>query len=157
MGAGHQLNNVTIIMSRLSMHKIVDTGTTKNTLSDWSKVLVLLLDEAAVIVLVIVILQFFKVSIPLPATIIVALVLGGFIFVVHVAVVPSFHRKKVTGQEGMIGAQGRVVEPLMPVGTILVEGERWKAKSVDDSIETDEDVEIVGSEGLTLQVKRKDR
>ncbi len=157
MGVSHQLDNVTIIMSRLSMHKIIDTGTIKNTLSDWGKVLVLLLDEAAVIVLVVVILRLFKISIPLPIAIITALILGGFVFVVHLAIVPSFHKKKVTGKEGMLGAQGRIVEPLMPKGIIFIEGERWKAKSIDGNIEIDENVEVVGSEGLTLKIRRKDR
>jgi membrane-bound serine protease (ClpP class) len=72
-------------------------------------------------------------------------------------VIPSFHRKQVTGREGMIGEQGKVVKPLTPVGFITIKGEYWSAKSVDDSIEVDEDVEIVGLEGLTLRVKRKDR
>ena len=139
------------------MRKIVDMGTIKNALSDWGKVLILLLDEAAVIVLVIVILHFFRISIPLPVTIMLALILGSLIFVIHVAVIPSFHRKKVTGKEGMIGAQGRVIEPLMPIGTILVGGERWKTKSIDGNIEIDEDVEVVGSERLILKVKRKGR
>ncbi len=58
------------------MGKIVDTGAIKRTLMDWGKVLVLLLDKAAVILLVIVILHFFKIAIPLPVTIILALVLG---------------------------------------------------------------------------------
>ena len=50
--------------------------------------------------------------------------------------------------------QGRVVKPLTPVGTIIVNGEYWKAKSLDDNIEIDKDVEIVGIEGLMLRVKR---
>ena len=45
----------------------------------------------------------------------------------------------------MVGAQGRVVELLNPVGTI----------SVDDNIDVDENVEIVGVDGLTLRVKRR--
>ena len=139
------------------MRKIVDTGAIKNALSDWGKVLILLLDEAAVIVLVIVILHFFRISIPLPITIMVALILGGLIFVIHVAVIPSFHRKKVTGKEGMIGTQGRVIEPLIPTGTILIEGERWKTKSINGNIEIDEEVEVVELERLILKVKRKGR
>ncbi len=33
--------------------------------------------------------------------------------------------------------------------------ERWRAISVDDKIDVDENVEILGVEGLTLRVKRK--
>jgi len=137
------------------MRKIFDIRFTKRTLLDWGKVLVLLLDEAAVIFLVIVVLHFFRIAIPLPAVVILALLLGTFVFVIHVAVIPSFHRKQATGREGMIGAQGIVVEPLTPVGVIIFEGEHWRAKSVDGNIEVDENVEIVGLERLTLKVKRK--
>lgn len=137
------------------MRKIIDVTTIKRTLIDWGKVLLLLLDEAVVIVLAIVVLHFFKITIPLPVMIVLALTLGAFIFFIHVAVISSFHRKQATGQEGMMGEQGRVIEPLTPVGTVMVEGEHWKAESVDGDIEIDENVEIVGIERLKLKVKRK--
>ena len=49
----------------------------------------------------------------------------------------------------MIGLEGIVVEPLTPVGAIAVQGENWRARSVDDN------VVIVELDGLTLKVKRK--
>ena len=55
----------------------------------------------------------------------------------------------------MIGEEGKVVKPITPVGLVTIKGEYWSAKSIDDSIETGENVEIVGFEGLTLTVKRK--
>ena len=55
----------------------------------------------------------------------------------------------------MIGEQGRVAEPLTPFGTIIVRGEYWNAESLNDNIESDENVEIIGNEGLTLKVKRE--
>jgi len=137
------------------MHKKIDTKLIRRTITDWGKVLVLLLDEAAVIVVVILILQFLGIRIPLPITIGLAIIVGVFVFIIHVAVIRSFHRRQVTGREGMIGAQGRVVKPLTPVGAITVKGEYWRAKSVDDNIAADENVEIVGLEGLTLKVKRE--
>ncbi|MFC2025504.1 NfeD family protein [Chloroflexota bacterium] len=123
----------------------------KSTPSDWLKVLVLLLDEAVVLVLIFVALHFFDIHIPLAITIFLVLLISVFIFVVHIKVIPSFHWKQVTGQEGMIGLQGKVVEPLTPTGTIIVKGERWKAKSVDN-VEIGENVEVVEVEGLTLMV-----
>jgi len=123
----------------------------KITFGDWLKVLVLLLDEAAVLVIVFVVLHFLGVQIPLPITIFLVLLIGVFVFIIHVKVIPSFHWKQVTGREGMIGLEGTVVEPLTPTGTIIVKGERWKAKSVDN-VEIGENVEVVGIEGLTLMV-----
>ena len=138
------------------MRKKVNTKLTKRTAADWLKVLVLLLDDVAALLLVILVLRFLEIRIPLPIMIVIALLLGTVIFIVHRAVIPSFHWKPVSGSEGMIGAQGTVVKPLTPVGTITVEGEYWRAKSVDDNIEVDEDVEIVELDGLTLKVKRKE-
>ena len=136
------------------MCKKVDTKFIKRTITDWGKVLVLLLDEAVVVVLVIVVLRFLGIQIPLPIMIGGGIIVGIFVFIIHIAVVRSFHRKQITGREGMIGAQGRVVEPLTPSGTIIFEGEYWKDKSLDKNILFDENVEIVGKEGLTLKVKR---
>ncbi len=124
----------------------------KGTFGDWLKVLVLLLDEAAVVAVIFLVLHFLDVQIPLLLTIIVALPIAVFVVIIHIKVIPSFHLKQATGREGMIGLQGRVVQPLTPVGAIYVKGENWKAKSNGDSIEVDENVEIVGIEGLTLMV-----
>ena len=127
------------------------------TIKDLGKVLILMLDEAAVIVFILLVLHFLGIQITLPIKIGGGIIFVIFVFVRHVAVIPSFHRKQVTGREGMIGEQGKVVEPLTPVGVITIKGEYWSAKSVDESIEADENVEIVGLEGLTLMIKRKDQ
>ena len=115
-----------------------------------------MLDEVAVIIVILLILHFLGIQITLPIKIGAGIIFVIFVFIRHVAVIPSFHRKQVTGREGMIGEQGKVVEPLNPVGVITIKGEYWNAKSVNDSIEADENVEIVGLEGLTLRVKRKE-
>jgi len=127
----------------------------KSTVKDWLKVLVLLLDEAAVVALVVLILWVLEIKIPLLITIPVALVLGALVFIIHKAVIPTFHRKKITGSEGMIGLKGEVTQPLIPMGTVRVGDEYWKAKSVADNIAVGEEVEILGLEGLTLKVNRK--
>ena len=126
----------------------------KRAFRDLLKVLVLLLDEAVVLVLIFLLLNYYNVQIPLPVTIFVLLVIAVLVFIIHIKVIPSFHWKQVTGREGMIGSQGIVVEALTPVGTISVRGELWKAISVDGGIEVNEDVKVVGMERLTLKVVR---
>ena len=126
-------------------------------IKDWLIVGLLLLDEVAALVLVLLALWFFKIRIPFAVVIVIALLLGTFAFITHKVIIPSFHKRKVTGSEGMIGLEGAVIEPLTPVGVVRVEGELWKAKSVDDDIATGEDVEILGLQKLTLEVKRKDK
>ena len=137
------------------MRKNIDTKLIRRTFADWGKVLVLLLDEAAVAAVVILVFHFLGVQIPLPIMIGGGIIIGIFVLIVHIKVIPSFHKKQVTGREGMIGERGRVIKPLTPFGTIIVNGEYWKAKSFDDNIDVDEKVEIIGSEGLILQVIRK--
>ena len=126
----------------------------KRTFGDWLKVLVLLLDEAAVLVLIFVLLNFFDVQIPLPITIFVTLLIAVIVFIIHVKVIPTFRWKQITGREGMIGLQGEVVQPLTPIGTIYVGGENWKAESVGDYIEVGKSVKVVEIEGLKLRVVR---
>ncbi len=132
-----------------------ETKPLRNTLADWLKILVLLLDEAVVLILVILVLRYFKIRVPWPVATAIMIVLGIFIFLLHRAVIPSFRRQPASGSEAMIGTQGQVVQPLTPTGTITVRGERWKARSLDDNVATGEDVEIVGLNGLTLQVRRQ--
>ena len=127
-------------------------------IKDWLLVGLLLLDEVAALVLVLLVLWFFKIRISFEIVIVIALLLGTFVFITHKVIIPSFHKRKVTGSEGMVGLVGEVIEPLAPVGIVRVEGELWKAKAVDeDDIAAGEDVEILRLQKLTLEVKRKDR
>jgi len=125
----------------------------KSTVKDWLKVMVLLLDEAVVVGLVLLVLWVLEIEIPLPIAIPVALLLGALIFIIHKAIIPTFHKKKITGSEGMIGLKGTVIKPLTPVGAVRVGDEYWKAKSVGENIAAGEEVEILGLSGLTLMVK----
>jgi len=129
----------------------------KRTIKDWLIVLILLLDEAAAVVLVFLVLWFFQIRIPLWVAIVIALLLGTCVFITHKVIIPSFHMKQVTGSEGMIGLEGEVIESLTPHGVVRVEGEYWKAKSVDDDIPAGENVEILGLNKLVLEVKCKER
>jgi len=124
-------------------------------IKDWLKVVVLLLDEAAAVALVFFVLWLLGVEIPLPVTIVVALLLGIVVFITHKAIIPAFHKKQVTGAEGLIGLEGEVIQPLTLLGVVSVNGEYWKAKSVGGNIVVGEEVEILALERLTLKVKRK--
>ena len=127
----------------------------KRTIKGWLLILVLLLDDVAALVLVFLVLWFLGIKISLPIVIVIALLLGTFAFITHKVIIPSFHKKKVTGSEGMIGLEGEVIEPLMPVGVIRTKGEYWKAKAVGENIAVGEEVEILGLDRLMLMVKLK--
>ena len=85
------------------MNKKSDTKLMLCTIRDWGKILLLLWDEAAVIAVILVILHFLGIQIPLPIIISGGIAVGIFAFMIHIAVIPSFHKKRVTGREGMIG------------------------------------------------------
>jgi len=129
----------------------------KKIIKDQLTILVLMLDEVAALVLLLLVLSFFKISIPLWLTVVSVLIIGGLAFAVHRVIIPSFHKKPVTGSEGMLGLEDTVIEPLTPFGLIRIEGECWKAKSVDQNLAVGVEVEILGLKGLTLEVKCKER
>jgi membrane-bound ClpP family serine protease len=125
----------------------------KRILRDWLKVLALLLSEAVVLALVIFLLIYLDVKIPLAAMVTLAVVIVAFLFVIHIKVIPVFHRNRISGHEGMLGLQGKVLQSLTPVGLVRVRGERWKAEAIGGHIETGMTIEVVGLEGLKLKVR----
>jgi len=128
----------------------------KGIIKDWLIVLVLLLDDAAALALVFLVLWLIGVRIPLWAGIVLGLLLGAVIFIIHKVVLPSFHKKQVNGAEGMVGLEGEVIKPLTPVGVVRVAGEYWKAISIEGHVATGEIIEILGLNRLRLEVKRKE-
>ena len=120
-----------------------------------SKALLLVLDEALLVAVVLVVLWKLGVHLSPGVIIAVVFVLGIWIFVLYRLITSLVRRKQVGGREGMIGLRGKVVKPLNPQGVVKVRGELWKASSTEGSISTDEEVIIVGMEGLRLLVERK--
>ena len=59
------------------------------------------------------------------------------------------------GPETLIGATGRVVEPLRPEGRVRVRGEVWQAKS-GAFIEAGARIRVRGRDRLNLEVDRHD-
>lgn len=136
------------------MRKIFDIKLILRNIADSGKVFILLFDDAVVIVVILFVLRFLGIQIPVPFMIVGGIILTIFVLIIHIAVIPSFHKKQVTGREGMIGEKGKVVEPLTPIGTISFKGEYWRAESIDEKIMVGEVVEIIGVEGLTLKVMK---
>ena len=121
----------------------------------WTIVLISLIDDFVILAVVIGALWYFKVKLPLWAMIVIALVLGSYVFVRTWFVLPSVRHRKITGAEGMISMVGEVTESLTPTGIIRVTGESWQAVSIEGNIEIGEEVEILAMYRLKLEVKRK--
>ena len=124
-------------------------------LKAWLIVLVVLLDDIAVLAVVVLALWLFDVKMPLPVIIATGVILGIIVFLVHRAVVPSLRRRKVTGAAGMVGLTAKATEPLKPAGTIKINGEYWKARATESDINAGDDVEVVGIKGLNLEVRKR--
>jgi membrane-bound ClpP family serine protease len=57
------------------------------------------------------------------------------------------------GPETLIGATGRVVEQIGPIGRVRVKGEVWSARS-EEPLDADARVLVIGRDQLTLIVER---
>jgi membrane protein implicated in regulation of membrane protease activity len=53
----------------------------------------------------------------------------------------------------LVGARGRAIEPLAPVGYVRVEGELWRAEAAGAPIAAGTDVVVCEANGLTLRVE----
>lgn len=97
--------------------------------------------------------SFLRISIPL--------ILGVGIFtalflLLLLTLVIKVHRKKVTtGKEGILDSIGYAKSELNPDGLVWVQGELWRAESLEGKIEINEPVEIVDMKNLKLFVKRR--
>ena len=119
-------------------------------------VLFLLLDDIAIVLIILLILWGLGLSLSLWALIILVVGMGALSVILYRLISPALKQKQVTGAEGMIGLEGKVVTSLAPEGLIKVRGELWKASSTSNSaINADEEVLVVGLEGLKLLVRRK--
>jgi len=83
------------------------------------------------------------------------LVVLFFLFVVG-AGIRAHMRKVKTGEQGLLQARGRTLSALRPEGNVLVEGERWRGRAVEGEIAEGEAIEVVGQDGFTLFVRRRE-
>lgn len=86
--------------------------------------------------------------------VVVVLVTGFFVFVVG-AVVRAHRRKLTSGQQAMVGKTAVAQSALDPIGTVLIEGERWTATVEGGTIEPGEEVIVTKVEGLKLKVSKR--
>jgi membrane-bound serine protease (ClpP class) len=82
-----------------------------------------------------------------------ALLTAGFFAVVMGFAWRAWKAKPTTGREGLVGERGVVRKRIDPEGQVLVHGELWRARA-NEVFDPGESVEVVGVEGLTLEVRR---
>jgi len=114
----------------------------------------ILLEEAAIVVIVLMGLPQLGIEVPLGVLIAVMVVFAIFSVLLYQAGSRALRRKPIA-LSVMIGSKGKVVSPLAPVGFIKIKDELWEAESVGDKIGIGKEVMVVGQDGLKLTVRQR--
>jgi membrane-bound serine protease (ClpP class) len=83
----------------------------------------------------------------------VILAFAAFVVALVRLVVQAMRRRAQTGAEGLVGRRGEAETDLDPEGWVIVQGERWRARS-GERVGRGEAVEVVSMEGLQLRVRK---
>ena len=75
-----------------------------------------------------------------------------FVFIISKALLIQ-RKSPAIGTKSLVGMNGEVKISMDPQGTVFVNGEYWKARSLEGRIPPGEDVTVVGMEGRTLLVR----
>jgi membrane-bound ClpP family serine protease len=113
----------------------------------------IMLEEAAIVVIVLWGLPQLDIHIPLAGLIAVMVAWGAFAVITYRMGSRALKKKPVVGLPTMIGSRGKVVSPLAPEGFIRIKGELWEATSTGGNIDSGEEVTVVGQDGLKLVCK----
>lgn len=111
-----------------------------------------LLEEAALVAIVLVGLPELGISIPLAGLIAIMVVWAAVSVFTYRMGSRALRRRPTAGIEAIIGSKGKVVSPLAPEGLIRIDGELWKAKSAGSRIDAGEEVIVLGRDGVRLIV-----
>ena len=115
-----------------------------------------LLEEAALVVVVLWGLPQLGIHIPLAGLIVLMVAWGAFSILTYRMGSRALRRKPLIGLPGMVGSKGEVVSPLDPKGVVRIKGELWEAASDGGRIDIREEVTVVGQDGLKLVVRKGD-
>ena len=111
-----------------------------------------LLEEAALVVIVLWGLPQMGIHISLPGLIAMGVVWGAYSVITYRIGSRALGRKVLVGLPDMVGSKGEVVSPLSSEGMVKIKGELWVAKSASGEIKTGVKILVVGQDGLKLVV-----
>ena len=113
-----------------------------------------LLEEAALVAVVLWGLPRLGVHIPLAGLIALMAALAAYDVITYRMGSRALRKKPVAGLSDMVGSTGKVVSPLDPEGLVRIKGELWQSKSAERGIDRGEEVIVVGQDGLKLVVRK---
>ena len=99
----------------------------------------------------------FNVNLPLWVLGILIVALAIYSYIMYRVGRSTFLIRPKVAAEAIIGDEGKVTKRLAPEGYVKVQGVLWKATCVESELEVDDEVVVVGIEGLRLIVSPKVR
>jgi membrane-bound serine protease (ClpP class) len=113
-----------------------------------------LLEEVAIAVIWRWLLPEFGIELPLAVLVAVMVSWAAFCVALFVFTTRVLKKQALVGLPTMMGSRGRAASPLAPDGLVRIRGELWGATSAEGRVDTGEEVEVVGEEGLKLSVRK---
>jgi membrane-bound serine protease (ClpP class) len=110
-----------------------------------------LLEEVALVAVVLWLLPRFGINIPLWGLILLMVALGAYAYITYRLSQKALDKKPMISPEAIVGSKCKATTPLAPEGYIRVSGELWRASS-SSNVNAGEEVIVVGIEGMTLLV-----
>ena len=108
-----------------------------------------LLEEAALVAVVLWLLPRVEINIPLWGLILMMIALGVYNYINYRLGKKALDKKPLISP--YIGSRGRTTTPISPKGYVRVNGELWQASS-NSTIDAGEEITVVGIEGMTLLI-----
>ena len=113
-----------------------------------------LIEEAAIVAVVLLGLPRLGINIPLAGLIALMIVWGGFSVFTYRMGTRALMKEPMLGLPDMAGSKGKVISALAPKGVIKIGVEFWEATSAGRRIKVGEEVTVVRREGLMLTVSK---
>jgi membrane-bound serine protease (ClpP class) len=85
----------------------------------------------------------------------ISLTLGAFFAFIVSKGIAIQYRRPATGMESLVGKTATARTALSPYGTVFLFGERWEAALQEGTAQPGDQVEVIGSEGMRLVVRKK--
>ena len=114
-----------------------------------------LLEEAALVVIVLLGLPRLGIHIPLPGLIALMAVWLAWSVIIYRMGSVALRRKPLISLPDMVGSRGKVVSPLVPEGLVRIKGELWVAKAAVRELDVGAKVIVVEQDGLKLVVRKR--
>ncbi len=112
-----------------------------------------ILEEAAIVVVVLWGLPQLDIEIPLWAMVVIMVIWAAYSIFTFQMGTRALKRGRIVGLPDMIGTEGIVISALSPEGLVRIKSELWVAKSAGAEIEPGVEVTVVEQERLKVVVR----